>query len=80
MTFPERITMVDSIRILYPQFIELLGVIEDYHLYNKKIEPDGLFISADTGAGKSTLKDEYTRRYPRKETEIGTVVEGATST
>ena len=75
MTFSERITMVDSIRILYPQFIELLGVIEDYHLYNKKIEPDGLFISADTGAGKSTLKDEYTRRYPRKETEIGTVVE-----
>lgn len=75
MTFAERITMVDSIRILYPEFIKLLDVIEDYHLYNNKVEPDGLFISAATGAGKSTLKDEYTRRYPRKETETSTVVE-----
>lgn len=64
MSFQERLLIVDSIRIIYPAFIDMLNLIEDYHLYNKKIEPDCVFIGADTGAGKSTLKDEYSRRYP----------------
>lgn len=67
--------LANAIYITYPRFASLLEAIADCHLQgNRNREPECLFIQGETGTGKSTLMETYSKSYPRKITKEGTIV------
>ncbi|MBG9854679.1 MULTISPECIES: TniB family NTP-binding protein [Bacillus] len=58
---------VKKIVIQHPGYKRVIERIEEYHLLSEgSIQPDGIFLSGETGVGKSTLLKEYQNKYPRK--------------
>lgn len=57
---------VKRIVIAHPNYNDLLSEIEEVHYYSKgSVKPESLFLSGEAGVGKSTVLEEYTRRFPR---------------
>lgn len=71
----ERIDRVNKILVHYPRFQAILDKIEHCHKSSRySAEPECLFVSGPTGAGKSTIRDLYCKRHPRVETSERTMV------
>lgn len=68
MSFEEKMDYVSNLIVDYPRFSEVIEKIEYCHKTSKvSSEPENLFIGGPTGAGKTTVCDEYVKRYPRIE-------------
>lgn len=75
MTLSEKLSIANNIYVAYPRFKEILSAIEDCHNFsNLKDEPECLFLKGETGAGKTTIFKSYAQKYPRVETDSGTIV------
>jgi Cdc6-like AAA superfamily ATPase len=71
----ERLALVERIFITYPRFDTLLSEIASCHQHALiAAEPPCLFVSGQTGAGKTTLIKTHMRAYPRQLTQTGTRV------
>jgi Bacterial TniB protein len=73
----ERLLIVNNVYADYPLFDEIMEDIERCHdspNLKKNNDPDCLFITGCTGAGKTTIYDTYVQDYPIREEEDGTVV------
>ena len=61
--------------IMHPSFKAALSRIEKTHERSKKIKfAEGLFITAPSGAGKTTLIEYYEKKHPRKEIRDRTII------
>lgn len=75
MTIEERQHMVENLFVIYPRIRAILKKIAYCHQHAKiAAEPDGMLLEGVAGTGKTTLGRYYSRAYPRKVTEEGTVV------
>jgi Bacterial TniB protein len=73
----ERLLIVNNVYADYPLFDEIMEDIERCHdspNLKKNNDPDCLFMTGCTGAGKTTIYDTYVQDYPIREEEDGTVV------
>jgi hypothetical protein len=73
----ERLLIVNNVYADYPLFDEIMEDIERCHdspNLKKKNDPDCLFLTGCTGAGKTTIYETYVQDYPIREEEDGTVV------
>jgi Bacterial TniB protein len=73
----ERLLIVNNVYADYPLFDEIMEDIERCHdspNLKKNSDPDCLFMTGCTGAGKTTIYDTYVQDYPIREDEDGTVV------
>ena len=73
----ERLLIVNNVYADYPLFDEILKDIERCHdspNLKKNNDPDCLFLTGCTGAGKTTIYETYAQDYPVREEEDGTVV------
>lgn len=66
-SFLEKVALVESTYIGYPRLEELLSKIGFcQRISTVTADPECMFIGGDTGAGKSTLCDQYMSNYPKK--------------
>lgn len=69
------ISLVESIRIIYPRIAE---VIEDFEITRVdgkySIEAQCMFLMGEPGTGKSTLIKMYAKRFPPEYTDNGDVI------
>jgi len=73
MTKKEKIDMIWQLKVLHTRVKKILKSIEECHQsYFRKGESVNLFISGDTGLGKTTICDEYVSRFPMKQDGKGT--------
>ncbi len=71
----EKLQIVNNIYISYPRFKETLSAIDYCHHFSScKDEPECMFLSGQTGVGKTTIYKTYASRYPRRLTKSGTIV------
>src|SRR2546421_682130 len=74
MTIEERQHMVENLFVIYPRIRAILKKIAYCHQHATiAAEPDGMLLEGVAGTGKTTLGRYYSRAYPRKVTEEGTV-------
>ena len=74
-TLAEKLQCINNIYVIYPRFQETLMAIDYCHHFSfGKDEPECLFLSGQTGVGKTTIYKTYAKKYPRKVTREGTVV------
>jgi hypothetical protein len=72
MSDEERISLVESIFIVYPRLKRLLADIDHCRTYSKiAAEPECMFIGGLAGAGKTTTQLHYIRQFQRTRTENG---------
>ena len=75
MTMTERLKIANQIYVSYPRFKEILSAIEYCHHFSCcKDEPECMFLSGQTGVGKSTIYRTYANKYSRRVTKEGTIV------
>lgn len=75
MSDDERIHLVENIYISYPRLKAVLKKINYCREFSKvSAEPLNMLIQGETGTGKTTCKNYYEQKFPRYETEDGTVV------
>lgn len=75
MSAEERIRLVERIFISYPRLNQVLEKIRYCHEASKlSVEPLNLLILGDTGTGKTTCKNHYEQKWPRRQRKGGTVV------
>jgi predicted AAA+ superfamily ATPase len=75
LSHEERIEKVERLQVTHPRLEQLLAKIAYCHKFSKvSAEPKCLFITGETGVGKTTMIERYERKYPRVETEDGTEV------
>ncbi|EAW36767.1 ATP-binding protein [Lyngbya sp. PCC 8106] len=78
MSFEEKYNFFRHYRIEHPTYKKIIREIQDCHQLqlDKSVEPDCLFISGETGAGKTTLRKAYEQqeKYTRKITDEGTKI------
>jgi hypothetical protein len=75
MSLEEKMSLVERLFISYPRLDEVMKRISHCHKFSKiSAEPECMLIKGDTGAGKTTLYKRYERKFPRYETDEGTVV------
>lgn len=66
---------VKGVVVSHPRYSKVMEKIEELHFYsNGSIEPDSLFLSGETGIGKSTALKEYRDRFSRYINEGYTIV------
>src|SRR5690625_5751205 len=59
---------VKNITIYYPRYKEIKESIQEQHILSLgSIQPDGMFLTGETGVGKTTILMEYAEEYPRYE-------------
>jgi Cdc6-like AAA superfamily ATPase len=57
---------IKTIVVLHPRYSHVMAKIEELHFYSKdSVESDSLFISGETGVGKSTVLEAFRDRFPR---------------
>ncbi|MEH2124254.1 MAG: TniB family NTP-binding protein [Nostoc sp.] len=75
MTLPEKFQIINNIYVLYPRLQEILEAIEYCHHFSSgKAEPECMFLSGNTGVGKTTIYKAYANKYPKLVTRSGTFV------
>jgi ABC-type multidrug transport system ATPase subunit len=75
MNLSEKLSIANNIYVAYPRFKEILSAIDYCHnSFNLKNEPECLFLKGETGAGKTTILQSYAQKFPRLETDSGTVI------
>ena len=68
----ERKKLVEQIYISFPRLNRVYSLVEHCHQHSKiAAEPECLLITGRQGAGKTTLRRTYSRRYPRQATRDG---------
>ncbi len=68
----DRKKLVEQIYIAFPRLNRVCSLIEYCHLHSRiAAEPECLLITGQQGAGKTTLRRTYARRYPRVVTRGG---------
>jgi type II secretory pathway predicted ATPase ExeA len=68
----ERKKLVEQIYISFPRLNRVFSLVEHCHHHSKiAAEPECLLIIGQQGAGKTTLRRTYSRRYPRQATRDG---------
>ncbi|MBP2640454.1 MAG: TniB protein [Firmicutes bacterium] len=71
-TVEERMQKVDQLSIIHPRMKRVLEKIEYCHQMSKFLcEPQCLFISGQTGVGKTFIHHYYSRQYPANINEQG---------
>jgi type II secretory pathway predicted ATPase ExeA len=71
----ERKKLVEQIYIAFPRLNRVYSLVEHCHQHSKiAAEPECLLITGRQGAGKTTLRRTYSRRYPRQATRDGIAV------
>lgn len=71
----KRKALVESIFIEYPRLMRVREMIGHCHDHSKvSAEPECLLITGWQGTGKTTLRQDYARNFPRRVTENGAVV------
>ncbi len=76
-TTKERIIAANQVYATYPLFNQVLDDIYECHCSpetNGEDDPDCLLLIGETGAGKTTIYKTYDKRYPRQETDEGSIV------
>lgn len=75
MTIEERKQMVEHLFIIYPRIKSILDKFAYCHQHAKiSVEPDGMLLEGLAGTGKTTLRRDFAREFPRRVTEDGTIV------
>jgi len=75
MTLEEKIKLTNQIYISYPRFQEVLSAIDYCHHFSScQDEPECLFLTGETGVGKTTIYRTYAYNYPRKMTNEGAII------
>jgi type II secretory pathway predicted ATPase ExeA len=75
MTLKQRLQMANNIYVSYPRFKEILSAIEYCHHFSCcKDEPECMFLTGQTGVGKTTIYKTYASRYSRQVIDYGTIV------
>jgi hypothetical protein len=68
----ERKKLVEQIYITFPRLNRVCSLVEHCHHHSRiAAEPECLLITGQQGAGKTTLRRTYARRYPRRATREG---------
>jgi energy-coupling factor transporter ATP-binding protein EcfA2 len=68
----ERKRLVEQIYIAFPRLNRVYSLVEHCHQHSKiAAEPECLLVTGRQGAGKTTLRRTYSRRYPRQATRDG---------
>jgi Bacterial TniB protein len=68
----ERKRLVEQIYIAFPRLNRVYSLVEHCHQHSKiAAEPECLLVTGRQGAGKTTLRRTYSRRYPRRATREG---------
>jgi hypothetical protein len=74
-TIEAKMELLNTIYICYPRFKEVLGAFDYCHHFSScQDEPECLFLTGETGVGKTTIYRTYANRYPRKVTREKTIV------
>lgn len=75
MTKEEKINQIWQLEILHENMKSILTSIEECHQsYFRKGDNSNMFISGETGLGKTTICYHYAAKYPRQNDESGTLV------
>lgn len=75
ISLAEKLQIINNIYVLYPRLQEVLAAIEYCHHFSLgKSEPECMFLSGQTGVGKTTIYKAYANKYPRQVTKDGTLV------
>ncbi len=68
----ERKKLIEQIFIAFPRLNRVCSLVEHCHHHSRiAAEPECLLITGQQGAGKTTLRRNYARRYPRQATREG---------
>jgi hypothetical protein len=74
-TLAQKLQIINNIYVIYPRFQEILMRVDYCHHFScGKDEPECMFLSGQTGVGKTTIYKTYANKYPRQVTRIGTIV------
>lgn len=74
-TLAQKLQIINNIYIIYPRFQEILMRVDYCHHFScGKDEPECMFLSGQTGVGKTTIYKTYANKYPRQVTKGGTIV------
>ncbi|MCH1627416.1 TniB family NTP-binding protein [Ferdinandcohnia quinoae] len=66
---------VKTLVVPHPRYSFIMSKIEEMHFYSKgSVQPESIFLSGETGVGKTTLLEEYRNRYPRSIIDGYTIV------
>ena len=66
MTIKEKLEIVNNIYVSYPRFKEIINSFDYCHHFSCcKDEPECMFLSGQTGVGKTTIYRSYASTYPR---------------
>ncbi|MDH6374324.1 putative AAA+ superfamily ATPase [Paenibacillus sp. PastF-3] len=64
--YVQRVAHVKSILVMHPKFAEALSELEEIHELSKhSVMTDQLCILGPTGAGKTTMVEQYASKFPR---------------
>lgn len=75
MILTEKLQIVNNLYVAYPRFQEILSAIEYCHRFSCcKDEPECMFLSGETGVGKTTIYKAYASRYPRLVNREGAII------
>lgn len=67
MSLKQRLQIANNIYIHYPRFKEILSAIEYCHQFSCcKDEPECMFLTGQTGVGKTTIYKTYANHYSRR--------------
>ena len=71
----DRILTINKIRIFHPELSEITEKLANCHKRARlRPEPPCMIVTGLQGVGKTTLYESYAERYPRVETDEGTIV------
>lgn len=75
LSLDERLVIVEGLYVQYPRVLNILREIGHCQRRAKLAgEAEGVLITGDSGAGKTTLRKHYARDFPRLVTKAGTMV------
>lgn len=75
MTKKERLKIIRCFQVTIPRTEDIIDYISDSHSsYDGFNEPDHIYISGETGVGKTTISKIYEKSHPREETDTDDIV------